>query len=85
MLRAGEDEPDSSFSSAAALVHASRPYDYIWWYSTLRSGISRVILRHVSYMVTSNLLHLRVSVSGVDDLGGDVCGDHDPPLLLSVV
>ena len=85
MLRAGEDEPDPAPGPAAALVHASRPYYYIWRNLTIWCSISRTILCDERYMVASNILYFRVPVFGVDDLGGDLCGDHDPPLLLPVV
>ena len=85
MLRAGEDESNPSLGPAAALVHAPRPYDDFRWYLTFWSSISRVIFRDERYMVASNILYFRVPVSRVDDLGGDLCGDHDPPLLLPVV
>ena len=85
MLRAGEDEPDPAPRAAAALVHASRPYDDFWRYFTIWCSISRTILCDERYMVASNILYFRVPVFGVDDLGGDVCGDYYFIMLLPVV
>ena len=85
MLRAGEDEPDPAPRAAAALVHASRPYDDFRWYLTFWSSISRVIFRDECHMAPPDILYFRVPVSRVDDLGGDVCGNYDTPLLLPVM
>ena len=85
MLRAGEDEPDPAPGPAAALVHASRPYDDFRWYLTFWSSISRTILRDERYMVASNILYFRVPVFGVDDLGGDLRRDYYFIMLLPVV
>ena len=79
------DEPDPATRAAAALVHASCPYDDFWRYLTFWGGVCRVIFRHERDLAPPDILYFWVSIFGVDDLGGDLCGDHDTPLLLPVV
>ena len=81
----GADEQDPAAGAGAGVVHAAGVFDTDRRGAAVRRGVHRAVLHPDVDMAEPVLLHLRVPVFGVSDIGGDVRGDHDRAVLLPAV
>ena len=90
-VQAGSDrgpcpnQQDSTTDSRAAVVHAASVFDSNWRSATFWRCIHRTVFHLDVDLAAPVLLYIRVLVPGVFDIAGDVCGDHDSPVLLPAV
>jgi hypothetical protein len=82
MLRAGENEPNSSLGAAAALVHAPCIDLNFRGHPAVRCCFCRIIFCHERDLAPPDILYFWVSIFGEHDPRGDLCGDNDTPMLL---